>query len=104
MPLAMAGPPPLNAPPLPGIPFTVSNGLTASKSHTIAPSLVEYARRCPPKEAENAIPGIAETADDCARLPAPCGAGVLQIFSPVAMLRAYSPGVPSGLLISAIAA
>jgi predicted peroxiredoxin len=35
-----------------------------------------------------AIPGIAETADDCARLPAPCGAGVLQIFSPLSMRSA----------------
>src|SRR5579863_2709031 len=104
MPREIAGPAPLNDPPLAATLLTVSKSRLASKSQTISPVFVEYARSLPPNDSENAMPGIADTAAACAGLPAPAGGGVFHSFAPVSMRNAYNPGVPSGRLISATAA
>src|SRR5262249_47423886 len=95
MPPAMAGPGPSNDPPRPETPFTVSYERTVSTSQTIFPSAAEYARRWPSTEPENAIPGIALTAADCAGLhlgrSPHSGGGVYQALSPFSRRRANMP-------------
>src|SRR5262249_26522386 len=86
MPPAIAGPGPFNDPPRAGTSLTVLWLPTVSKSHTMAPVVVEKARKCPSTDPENTTPGIALTAADCAglqrgRLPH-SGAGVYQTRSP----------------------
>jgi len=95
IPPPMAGPPPSSEPPLASTPLTVLYGPTVSKSHKMAPSLELYARRCPSTDPENAAPGIALTAADCAGLhlflsPHP-GGGAYQRRSPLSRLRAKRP-------------
>src|SRR5690348_8870651 len=95
MPPAMAGPGPSIDPPRASTPFTVLYSRTVSKSQMTLPSVVEYARRCPSTDPENAAPGIALTAADCAglqRLRSPQeNGGVYQTFSPVLSFSAYMP-------------
>src|SRR5947209_8674495 len=78
--------------------LTVSKSTAVSKSQRIAPSFVEYARKWPFTAPENTAPGITEIAADWAgRQPrglaqVTFGAGVDQIFLPVAISRAEIPG------------
>src|SRR5262249_11076608 len=95
MPPAIAGPGPSSEPPRAETPFTVSYERTVSKSQTILPSAAAYARRCPSSEPENAIPGMALTAADCAGLhrgrePQSPG-GVSQTRSPLSRRKANMP-------------
>src|SRR6185503_13838792 len=82
--------------------FTVSNSRTVLKSQMMLPSVVEYARMWPSTDPENTTPGITETGADCAPVqPRPLlhssfGAGVLQIFSPVASFSAKRPPASFG--------
>src|SRR5215471_6880893 len=95
MPPAIAGPGPFKEPPRAETLFTVSYGLTVSKSHTTLPSIIEYPRRCPSTEPEKATPGIALTAADWAglhlfRSPQSAG-GVYQTRSPLSRRSANIP-------------
>src|SRR5258708_1739668 len=98
MPCAIAGPAPSIEDPCAFTLLTVSNSTAVSKSHRIAPSFVEYARKCPFTAPENTAPGITEIAEDCAAkqprglAQVTFGAGVLQIFFPVARSSAEIPG------------
>ena len=64
IPPAIAGPGPFNDPPRAGTSLTVLWLPTVSKSHTMAPVVVEKARKCPSTDPENTMPGIALTAAD----------------------------------------
>src|SRR5688572_7685093 len=91
----MTGPGPSIEPPLPGTPFTVWYSRMVSKSQMIDPFAVEYARMWPSTEPENATPGSAETAADCAglhrvRVPHP-GGGVYHTRSPSLSRSANMP-------------
>src|SRR5258708_28937731 len=66
-----------------------------SKSHRILPSMVEYARKCPSIDPENALPGMTVTACACAceqlrtpQLQAGSGAAVCQRATPVVISSA----------------
>src|SRR6187455_4170 len=92
---AITGPGPSIEPPRPGTPFTVVNSRMVSKSQSTFPSVVEYARMWPSTDPENATPGTALTAADCAGLQRgrdPHGAGgVYQARLPSASRRANIP-------------
>src|SRR6516164_1150339 len=95
MPPAIAGPGPSREPPRAATPLTVSYERTVSKSHRIFPSPEPYARRCPSSDPENATPGMALTAADCAGLqrgldPQSAG-GVYQTRSPLSRRSANIP-------------
>src|SRR4051794_30231140 len=100
----MAGPGPSIEPPRASTPLTVSYGRIVSTSHTTLPSVVEYARIWPSTEPENAMPGNADTAADCAglhRMRAPqSDGGANHVFSPVSSLSAYIP--PPRLLSASV--
>src|SRR5208282_555249 len=94
------GPLPLIDPPCAFTPFTVATLGSVSKSHRIAPSFVEYARRCPSIEPEKTTPGITVTAASCPALHPACpshagfGGITFQTSFPVRMSIAASP--PAG--------
>src|SRR6185503_3254109 len=69
--------------------------MAVSTSHNTAPVAAAYARRCPSTDPENATPGIALTAADCAGLQRGLspqgGGGVYQMRSPVSTRSANMP-------------
>src|SRR5271154_3762981 len=96
MPPAITGPGPSIDPPRPSTPLTVLTGPAVSMSQITAPSRVEYPRKCPSTDPENATPGIAVTAADCAGLQRFLSAGqgtggVYHTRLPVARLSANMP-------------
>src|SRR5260370_2404413 len=96
-PSAIAGPAASSDPPFAGTLFTVSYSRTVLKSQRMLPSFVEYARRWPSTEPDNTAPGITDADADCAPVqPRPLlhssfRAGVCQISSPGARVRAHGP-------------
>src|SRR5262245_59575690 len=64
----MATPPTSIDPPFAFTPLTVSKSRAVSNCHSTAPSVVEYARKCPSTDPENTMPGATETGEDWAGL------------------------------------
>src|ERR1035441_6337008 len=90
MPSATVGPVPLNDPPRAAILLMVENSRLVSKSQTISPFVMRYARRWPSIDPENTTPGTAVAGANWAGEHPLCpaqdglGAGVFQTTLPVA--------------------